>query len=215
MYFMGAGQVASQLNANSTSAQIFPLRVDSGGGSYSASATLPAQLPVPGAGRLEGRPFQVIVSGFVTINTTATTVLTLYASKSSSTIPSSGNASLTPGSNITISASSASGSITAPKSIPFLAVYVFEGDSTSGLVQVYDEFAMNGVFQARAAASAGTGVPLTGVTLGPASQSVYPPLGLQSSNDPAFNLVFGVTFSANGAGASANVANLSSWYIEA
>lgn len=217
MWFLSnaVAKFASQVSANVTTAQIFPLRVDAGGGSYSASATLPAQLPVPGSGRFEQRAFDIYASGYAIVRTTATVLVGLYASN-----PLKGDASLTPGSNTILHASSASSSITATKRVPWSFHYHIEGFSSEslspsiadlGAAQGWAEGQIDGVYQAAAAFSAGSGEPITAATnlFGPAAASSTPP----PNTEPAFNLVIGVTFSANGAGALANIANLSAFSL--
>lgn len=154
-------QLPVTVNANVSTAQIFPQK---------GSTLLPSILIVPGSSRFEQKRFVVRASGYIITAATLNVTLTLYT-----------GTSLTPGSDVSLSASTATAqnSATAPFSLEAYLIC----DSVSGKLHGTAKFLINDTVTAEAAVTAGT--------------------GFNMASEPAINLVLGVTFSVANAGNSA------------
>jgi hypothetical protein len=153
-------------NAAITTNQIFPNPASL----VTQPASQAAVLAVPGSGRLNGKYFEVWVSGIIVAAASMNVTPILYS-----------GTSLTPGSN-TIIATGTAFATGAAITTNFWCKYFLEGDSTSGFLQGTQSQQVNNVLVAPTA---------TGVTKLTAQNF--------TTIDPALNLVFGLTFSVAGA----------------
>lgn len=181
-----------------TTAQVFPAinYPNAGLNSVAVSTPGPLSLSVPNNGQYEQKRFAVVASGKVTLGSTASPTLTwkMY-NGTSMTVASDGTALLT---------MSALTGLTVSATYPWTWATVFQGDSTSGILQaVSSTLWVNN-------ATAGT-ITLTGIASGVNFGGSTALISSGYSTAYALNLIMAFTF---GVASAANKCYCSQYYLE-